>query len=56
MLYPAAAAMHVRGDRSGLERLYHDGSRLMLLVMILVVLAGGLLGTTSTACGLGRSI
>ena len=32
VIYPAAAAMDVRGDRRGLERLYHDGSRLMMLV------------------------
>jgi O-antigen/teichoic acid export membrane protein len=39
VLYPAAAALHVRGDHSGLERLYHDGSRLTMLVMIPLVLA-----------------
>ncbi len=38
VLYPAAAELHVRGDRQGLERLYHDGSRLMLLVLLAVVL------------------
>jgi O-antigen/teichoic acid export membrane protein len=38
VIYPAAAELHVRGDRGGLERLYHDGSRLMLLAMISVVL------------------
>jgi O-antigen/teichoic acid export membrane protein len=42
VLYPAATELHVRGDRSGLKRLYHDGSRLMLLVMISVVLVAGL--------------
>ena len=38
VFYPAATELHVRGDQRGLERLYHDGSRLMLLVMISVVL------------------
>ena len=37
-MYPAAAELHVRGDHSRLERLYHDGSRLMMLAMIPVVL------------------
>jgi O-antigen/teichoic acid export membrane protein len=41
VIYPAATALHVRGDRQGLERLYHDGTRLMLLVMISVVLLAG---------------
>jgi O-antigen/teichoic acid export membrane protein len=34
VIYPAAAALHAMGDISGRERLYHDGSRLMMLVMI----------------------
>jgi O-antigen/teichoic acid export membrane protein len=34
VIYPAAAALDVKGDDSGLERLYHDGSRLMMLVII----------------------
>jgi O-antigen/teichoic acid export membrane protein len=38
VLYPAATELHVRGDHSGLERLYHDGSRLMLLVLTTVAL------------------
>jgi len=37
-VYPAATTLHVRGDMSGLERLYHDGSRLMMLAMIPTVL------------------
>ncbi len=37
VIYPAAAAMDVRGDRRGLERLYHDGSRLMMLVTSIAV-------------------
>lgn len=37
VLYPAATELHARGDHAGLERLYHDGSRLMLLVMASVV-------------------
>jgi O-antigen/teichoic acid export membrane protein len=38
VFYPAATELHVRADQSGLKRLYHDGSRLMLLVMIPIVL------------------
>ena len=38
VVYPAAASLDVQGDRRGLERLYHDGSRLIMLVMIPVVL------------------
>jgi len=34
VIYPAAAALHATGDIAGRERLYHDGSRLMMLVMI----------------------
>jgi O-antigen/teichoic acid export membrane protein len=37
VLYPAAADMHARGNHRGLERLYHDGSRLMMLAMTGVV-------------------
>jgi O-antigen/teichoic acid export membrane protein len=36
--YPTATELHAQGNRSGLERLYHDGSRLMLLITISVVL------------------
>jgi O-antigen/teichoic acid export membrane protein len=38
VLYPAAVELHAKGDNQGLERLYHRGSRLMLLLMISVVL------------------
>lgn len=38
VIYPAAAALDVKGDKSGLERLYHDGSRLMMLVMLPVTM------------------
>jgi len=38
VMYPAATEMHVQDDMSGLERLYHHGSRLMMLVMIPAVL------------------
>jgi O-antigen/teichoic acid export membrane protein len=38
VVYPAAAELHVQGNQSGLERLYHDGSRLMMLAMIPIVL------------------
>lgn len=38
VLYPAATALHAQDNRAGLERLYHDGSRMMMLVMVSVVL------------------
>jgi O-antigen/teichoic acid export membrane protein len=41
VLYPAAAGLHAREDRDGLERLYYDGSRLMMLVMTTVVCIAG---------------
>lgn len=41
VMYPAATAMHSRGDHDGLERLYQDGSRLMMLVMIPTLLLAG---------------
>jgi O-antigen/teichoic acid export membrane protein len=41
VLYPAAAALHAQEDRAGVLRLYHDGSRLVMLAMIVVVLIAG---------------
>jgi O-antigen/teichoic acid export membrane protein len=41
VLYPSAAELHARGERSVLERLYQDGSRLMLLATVFVVLLAG---------------
>ncbi|MGH8468037.1 MAG: oligosaccharide flippase family protein [Gammaproteobacteria bacterium] len=38
VIYPAATELHVRGDRGLLERLYRDGTRLMLLAAISLVL------------------
>ena len=38
VIYPAAAQIHAQGDRRSLERLYHDASRLLLLVMIVIVI------------------
>jgi O-antigen/teichoic acid export membrane protein len=38
VMYPAATELHVQGDLVGLEKLYHQGSRLMMLVMIPAVL------------------
>ncbi|MBS0394288.1 MAG: polysaccharide biosynthesis protein [Proteobacteria bacterium] len=35
--YPVATELHATGDRAGLERLYHDGSRLTLMIMLCVV-------------------
>lgn len=37
VIYPAAAHLHAQGDRKGLEFLYHDGSRLMLLATTSIV-------------------
>ena len=42
VMYPAAAAMHMRDERGALQRLYRDGSRLMLLVVVSVVLVAAL--------------
>jgi O-antigen/teichoic acid export membrane protein len=41
VLYPAAAELHIQGDRERLQRLYHDGSRMTLLVLIPLVMAAG---------------
>ena len=38
VIYPAATERHVQGDRDGLQRLYHNGSRLMLMVLSSIVL------------------
>ena len=38
VLYPAAAALDVHGDRVALKRMYRDGSRLLLLAVIPAVL------------------
>lgn len=38
VLYPAAAHLDVQGDRDTLRRLYQDGTRLVLLVVVPVVL------------------
>jgi O-antigen/teichoic acid export membrane protein len=38
VIYPAATGLHARGSRDTLRRLYHDGARLMMLVMVGVVL------------------
>lgn len=38
VLYPVAAELHVQGDKNALQRLYIDGTRLFLLVVIPVVL------------------
>ena len=41
VLYPAATELHMQGDRGRLERLYHDGSRMTMLVMVPLVLVAG---------------
>ena len=38
VLYPVAAELYARGDRSALERLYRDGTRLMMIAVSSVVL------------------
>jgi O-antigen/teichoic acid export membrane protein len=38
VIYPAATSLHARGSPDALRRLYHDGARLMMLVMVCVVL------------------
>lgn len=45
VMYPAAAELHAQGDHARLERLYHEGSRLMMLVMVPVVLIAELWAT-----------
>lgn len=37
VLYPAAASLHAQSDSEALRRLYHDGTRLVMLVMVCVV-------------------
>jgi O-antigen/teichoic acid export membrane protein len=54
VLYPAATELHVRGDREGIERLYHDGSRMMLLVLMSVVLPAALWSADFYRLWLGR--
>ena len=38
VIYPVAVEIHTKGNQKELLRLYHDGSRLMILAMISVVL------------------
>jgi O-antigen/teichoic acid export membrane protein len=38
VIYPVATSLHARGSPATLRRLYHDGARLMMLVMVCVVL------------------
>jgi len=45
VLYPAAAEIHARGNKAELERLYHDGTRLMLLILVTISLLAGLWAT-----------
>lgn len=42
VMYPAATALHVQNNLNGLERLYHHGSKLMMLVMIPAVLGAAI--------------
>lgn len=43
VIYPAAAHLHAQADRRGLELLYHDGSRLMLLATTSIVVMAAFL-------------
>jgi O-antigen/teichoic acid export membrane protein len=45
VMYPAAAELHVQSDHAGLRRLYHDGSRLMMLVAFPTILAAAIFAT-----------
>jgi O-antigen/teichoic acid export membrane protein len=38
VMYPAAAELHARGEHRNLERLYRDGSRLVILAAVTVIL------------------
>jgi O-antigen/teichoic acid export membrane protein len=38
VIYPAATSLHARGSPDKLRRLYHDGARLTMLVMVCIVL------------------
>lgn len=42
VMYPTAAALHARGEHGGLEQLFRDGTKLMLLVTVVVVLIAAL--------------
>jgi O-antigen/teichoic acid export membrane protein len=37
VMYPTAVALHARNEQAGLERLYRDGSRLVLLATVTVI-------------------
>jgi O-antigen/teichoic acid export membrane protein len=41
VVYPAAAQLHAQGDRERLERLYYEGSRLLLVATLPVVAIAG---------------
>ena len=43
VMYPTAAAMDAQKDSDGLRRLYHDGTRLMMLIMVCVVVTAAYL-------------
>lgn len=42
VMYPTAAALHAREDHGGLEQLYRDGTKLMLLATVVIVLIAAL--------------
>lgn len=41
VLYPVAVGLNAQGDNKGLERLYHDGTRLVMVIMVCVVAVAG---------------
>ncbi len=43
VLYPVAVSLNAQGDKVGLKRLYHDGTRMMMIMMISIVLTAGFL-------------
>jgi O-antigen/teichoic acid export membrane protein len=45
VLYPAAAELYARDDRARLERLYHDGTRLVQVILFTIVLVSGFWAT-----------
>jgi O-antigen/teichoic acid export membrane protein len=45
VMYPAAAELHARGEHENVKRLFRDGTRLVMLAAVTVVLGGGFWAT-----------
>ncbi len=43
VMYPTAVSMYAQNDIEGLKRLYHDGTRFMMIMMFSVVLTAGVM-------------